>query len=87
LAATVAVVAAGVVIRVSKRDWALLVLAVALVWMAEAMNTAIEFLADEVSKEKRDGLGRAKDVGALAVLAAAAASAVIGAIVFLPYLL
>ena len=86
-AATVAVVTGGVVFRVSKQEWALLVLAIALVWMAEALNTAIEFLADEVSEENKERLGKAKDVGAFGVLVAATASFVIGVIVFVPHLL
>ena len=83
-AATVAVVIAGIFCRISKSDWALLVVAIALVWLAEAMNTAIEFLADEVSEEKRERIGRAKDIAAFGVLISATAAVVIGSIVFLP---
>jgi len=84
--ATIAVVVGGAICRVSRQEWALLVFAIALVWMAEALNTAIEFLADEVSMERRDRIGKAKDVGAFGVLVAAIAAFVIGAIVFLPHI-
>ena len=84
LAATLAVVAAGIFCRVSRPEWALLVFAIGLVWLAEALNTAIEFLADEVSEEKRERIGKAKDVAAFGVLAAAVAAGIIGALVFLP---
>jgi len=84
--ATIAVVVGGAIYRVSRQEWALLVFAIALVWMAEALNTAIEFLADEVSMERRDRIGKAKDVGAFGVLVAAIAAFVIGAIVFLPHI-
>jgi diacylglycerol kinase (ATP) len=85
-AATVAVVIAGYLCHVSRNDWALLVAAIALVWLAEAMNTGLEFLADEVSEEKRDRIGKAKDIAAFGVLVSAVAAVVIGSIVFLPHL-
>jgi diacylglycerol kinase len=59
----------------------------ALVWVAEAFNTALEFLADEISLEHRDRIGRAKDLGSAAVLVAALAAAVIGALVFVPHVI
>ena len=80
--ATSGVIVAGFYCHLTGHEWALLVAAIALVWMAEAFNTAIEFLADEISEEKRERLGHAKDVGAFAVLVAAISSVVIGAIVF-----
>lgn len=85
--ATVAVIGAGLCLNLAHWEWAALVLAIGLVWMAEALNTAIEFLADEVTKEQRPGIGMAKDCGAAGVLLAAIAAAVIGAIVFMPHLL
>jgi len=84
--ATIAVVIGGVCYHVTRQEWAMLVFAITIVWMTEALNTAIEFLADEVSEEKRDRIGKAKDVGAFAVLAGAVASIAIGWIVFLPHL-
>lgn len=77
----------GFACKVSLLEWALLVFAVGLVWLAEALNTAIEFLADEVSLEKRERIGKAKDLGAFGVLVSAIVSAVIGLIVFLPHFL
>jgi diacylglycerol kinase (ATP) len=87
LLATVGVIALGFYCRLSHAEWGVTVLAIALVWVTEAVNTAIEFLADEVTLERREGIGRAKDVGAAAVLLAAMASAVIGLIIFVPHLL
>ncbi len=85
--ATVAVVIAGFVFHVTRWEWCALVLAFGLVWTAEALNTALEFLADEVSLEKRELIGKAKDAGAAGVLLAAMAAAVIGVIVFVPHIL
>lgn len=86
-AATVMVVIAGFVVSISSVDWALVTIAIALVWIAEALNTAIEFLADDITEERRERIGKAKDVAAFGVLVSAIASTVIGIIVFLPHCL
>ena len=85
-AATLLVLVLGLACRVSRQDWALLALAIGLVWAMEALNTAIELLADEVSLEQRERLGRAKDVAAFAVLIAALAAVAVGLLVFWPHL-
>ena len=85
-AATLLVLVLGLACRVSRQDWALLALAIGLVWAMEALNTAIELLADEVSLEQRARIGRAKDVAAFAVLVAALAAVAIGLLVFWPHL-
>lgn len=85
--ATLAVVALGWALGVSHRDWALLLLAIALVWAAEALNTAIEWIGDVVSPQHDPRVGRAKDVAAAGVLLAAAGAAAVGALVFVPHLL
>src|SRR6478672_11459842 len=83
--ATVSVLAAAFLIRISAADWCWIVLAVSMVWTAEALNTAFEFLADAASPEFHPLVRDAKDVAAGAVLLTAIAAAVIGAIVFWPY--
>lgn len=85
LIVTLVVVLLGLVFHISKTEWSLLILAMSAVWMAEALNTAIELLADEMSEEMRERLGRAKDVAAGGVLIVAIGGAVIGTMVFLPY--
>jgi len=87
LVATLAVIVAGELLNISRGEWLALVFAIGLVWTAEALNTAIEFLADEISLEHRDRLGYAKDAGAGGVLLASITSAIIGLIVFVPHLL
>jgi len=83
--ATVLVVIGALAVQVSRLEWALLILAIGLVWAMEALNTAIELLADEVSGEHRQRLGQAKDVAAFGVLAAAGAAVLIGLLVFIPH--
>lgn len=67
-----------------RRDWALLVFAIALVWTAEFINTALEALVDLHSPEQHPLAKVGKDVGAAAVLAAALAAVVIGLLVLGP---
>jgi diacylglycerol kinase len=81
LLATGAVVTAGWLLEVPGSDWLWLVWSLVGVWMAEAFNTALEFLADEVSEERRERIGKAKDVAAFAVLVTAAGAAITGAVV------
>ena len=78
--------AAAIFFRLTADEWRWIILAIALVWLAEALNTAIERLADAVTLEPNDNIGIAKDVAAGAVLAAAAFSVVIGLTIFLPRL-
>ena len=84
LAATAGAVAAGIYCEISPGEWVAVVLACGGVWTAEALNTALEFLADEVSLEKREGIKRAKDVAAFGVLVAAMAAVGVAAAVFGP---
>ena len=83
-AASVAVIVLAVFLRLGRGDWCLLVPAIAMVWCAEAMNTALECLADRITKEHNSLIGHAKDAGAAAVLCAAVGAAVIGLLVLGP---
>jgi diacylglycerol kinase (ATP) len=86
-AATLAVVAAGLVLGVSRLEWCWLVAAIAAVWTAEAFNTALESLADAVKPDRHPLVGRAKDAAAGAVLAASIGAAIVGLLVLGPALL
>jgi diacylglycerol kinase (ATP) len=87
LLATVSVVALGFGLRVSADDWRWLIVAIALVWIAETVNTAFEHLCDVVSPEFHVSVQRSKDIAAAAVLVCAIASALLGGITFAPYVL
>ena len=84
--ATVAVLAAAFFFSVSFADWCWIIVAISIVWTAEALNTAFEFLADAASPEFHPLVRDAKDVAAGAVLITAVAAAIIGALVFWPHL-
>ena len=83
--ATIVVIAAALLFRVSAGDWCWIILAISIVWTAEALNTAFEFLADAASPAFHPLVRDAKDVAAGAVLITAIAAAIIGALVFWPY--
>jgi diacylglycerol kinase len=83
---TVMVVVSGAALGVTRMEWLALILATALVWVTEAVNTAIEHACDAITKEQNPLIGRAKDVAAGAVVLAAVFAAVVGAVVFLPRL-
>jgi diacylglycerol kinase (ATP) len=85
-AATVAVLLAGLLFRISSADWCWIILAISIVWTAEALNTAFEFLADAASPEFHPLVRKAKDVAAGAVLITAIAAVIIGSIVFWPHI-
>jgi len=84
--ATLLVVGLGAWLGLPRGDWVLLVVAIAIVWVAEALNTGIEFLADAAVPDPHHLIKHAKDVSAAAVLLASIAAALIGAMVFLPHL-
>ena len=87
LMATVIVVGAGFLVEVTRMEWLALVGAIGMVWVAEAVNTAIEFLTDLASPDYHPLAGKAKDVAAGAVLIAAIIAVVIAGLVFIPYAL
>ena len=82
--ATGGVVAAGVLFGLSANEWCWLVLAIMAVWTSEALNTALEFLADVAAPEFHPLVEKAKDVAAGAVLISAVGSAIIGWIILWP---
>jgi diacylglycerol kinase len=84
LLATVLVLGVGWWLRVEPVGWALLFLAMGLVWVAELANTALEALSNLTSPEPHPLIRVAKDVAAAAVLAAALTAAAVGAAVLGP---
>jgi diacylglycerol kinase (ATP) len=85
--ATGVVIAAGLFFHLSPSEWCWIVLAASIVWTAEALNTAFEFLADAASPNFHPVVRDPKDVAAGAVLITAVASLVICAIIFWPHLM
>lgn len=86
LFATLVVICVGLYFKVSGLEWALLLFAIIIVWLAEALNTAVEFLGDSITTEQHSLIGKAKDIAAGGVLIAAIGAVLIGIIVFGSYL-
>ena len=84
LAATIIAVTAGLLLGITTESWFALILAIVIVWIAEALNTAFELLCDVASPDFHPLVKAAKDVAAGAVLLSAIAAAIVGTIVFLP---
>lgn len=87
LFAMVCVVIAGALLGLSSLEWCVVAICCGAVLMAEAMNSAIEAIADLVSPEFHPLIKKAKDVGAAGVLMMAIGAAVAGLIIFLPKIL
>lgn len=86
-AATVAVGLAGYALGISRIEGCILVIACAAVWTAEALNTAVEHLADAITQEFHPIIGQAKDIAAGAVLIAAIAAVIVGLMILGPHCL
>jgi diacylglycerol kinase len=82
----IVVTGAAAYFRVSPGEWAVLVLCIAQVMAAEAINSALERLADRVSLKEHHLIKHAKDAAAGGVLIVSVASALAGAIIFWPHL-
>ncbi len=82
LAAMIVAIALGFLLDISATEWCIVALCCGGVLMAEAMNSAVEAIADLVSPEFHPLVKKAKDVGAAGVLMMAMAAAAAGIIIY-----
>lgn len=87
LVATVAVIIAAIVVRISMTQAVALTIVIALVWITEILNTCIERMADLITLEQNPQIKFIKDIAAAAVLIAAIAAVVTGLLIFIPKIL
>ena len=85
--AIVLVTVCGFYFGITPTEWCIVVICFGVVLAAEGFNTAIERLVDLVSPGFHPIAGDVKDVAAGAVLICAIAAAIVGSIIFLPYLM
>jgi diacylglycerol kinase len=87
LIVAVATLTAGALLHISATDWIHVVMCIAAVFAAEMMNTAIEKVCDIIRPEHDVRIMDIKDMAAGGVLLTALASAIIGWLIFSPYLM
>jgi diacylglycerol kinase (ATP) len=76
--ATGVVLMLGIWLQLPAPDWCWLVIAMSSVWATEALNTAVEILADRVTTERDESIRRTKDLAAGGVLVMAIGAFIIG---------
>jgi diacylglycerol kinase len=84
LLAALGAVGAGLWLGLSATEWALILTQIGLVFAAEAINTALEKLADVVTPEYHPQIGAVKDLAAGAVLVLAGVAALVGVLILGP---
>ncbi|TVR23532.1 MAG: diacylglycerol kinase family protein [Anaerolineaceae bacterium] len=85
--ASVAVVALGLWLGIDALRWAILVLTITMVWMAEFMNAAVEAAINLASAERHPMAQVGKDVASAAVLLGVVASVLVGLLILGPPLI
>jgi diacylglycerol kinase len=73
-------------LHISREDWAILTLTIAMVLILEGVNTAIEIAVDLSTPQRHPMAKTAKDIAAGIVLVAAMASIIVGLLVLAPLL-
>ncbi len=79
-----AVFALGLWLGLSRMEWAIILLTIAVVWMAEFVNTALEAVVDLASPDIHPLAKVGKDVAAAAVLVGAATAVLVGLLILGP---
>jgi diacylglycerol kinase (ATP) len=82
--ATCLVIVVAFVVGISTLEWIAIVFAIALVWITEMLNTAVEKSMDHLSPASHPNVKLIKDVAAGAVLTAALAACIVALIIFIP---
>ncbi|MDQ8005364.1 MAG: diacylglycerol kinase family protein [Pedobacter sp.] len=87
LLAAIAVVTLNIILKIDKTDWLITLILIGLVITAEIFNTAIETLADRVTKEQDPLIAKTKDLASGAVLVICCFAAICAVIIYFPYFL
>lgn len=76
----------GLYFHIRKAEWLIITLTIGFVVAFELTNTAIEEIVDSFTDKAHPAAKKAKDVAAAAVLIASLTAAIVGLLIFLPYL-
>lgn len=82
--ATIAVIIFGFIFHVTPPEFCGIIFAIALVWITEMINTAIETFCNYVQPDIHPAIKIVKDIAAGAVLLAAITAVIIASIIFIP---
>ena len=80
--AAIAAIVLGFVLHINEEEWAVLVIVIGLVLVAEMFNTVVELLARMVTKEQNELARQFLDISAGAVLVTSFISVVVGIVIF-----
>ncbi len=81
---TALAMALGFALQISNAEFILLLIVIAMVWVAEIFNTCIEKIMDFITTENHPKIRQIKDMAAAAVLISSFAALIVGAIIFIP---
>jgi len=81
---TIVVLALGLWLGLNLTEWAILVVTMAVVFVAEFVNTAVEAAVDLVTEDRHPLARIAKDVAAGGVLVAAVLAVIVGLLILGP---
>lgn len=82
--AAVCAIIAGILLRINRQEWLAVIIVIGLVVAMEAMNTALEKLAEYVTPEKQEQIKKVKDLAAAGVLISSITALIAGLIIFIP---
>jgi diacylglycerol kinase len=84
IAVFILVVVMGILFKIEREDWMLIIVVSGIVFLSELFNSAIEKLSDVISPEWNKEIGLIKDYSAGAVLVSSVTALIIGGLVFIP---
>ncbi len=85
-AITLLVIFAGFIVGLTRLEWCIILICIAMVLGLEMINTALERVCEMLSKDYHPIIKIIKDVAAGAVLWASVIAALIGLIIFFPHI-
>jgi diacylglycerol kinase (ATP) len=87
LVAAIMAISAGLILKITTLEWAVIIIVIGIVFIAELLNSSIEALSDIVRPEYDEDIRKAKDYAAGAVLISALVSVIAGGLIFIPAIL
>ncbi len=74
----------GMVLKIKSSEWVIIIIAYAMLFAAECINTAVEYTLDHLHPDEHINIGKAKDAAAGAVLIIGIGIFILSCIIFLP---